>query len=85
LSGQGDVASDVATVRVNGTVRETVTTDQGTGNYLAYPLYIGARAGTSLFFSGHLYGLIARFGPNLDTGKISSTETWVASRTGITI
>jgi hypothetical protein len=85
LTGIGDIAGDNATLRVDGTQAATSATDQGTGNYLAYPLYIGARAGTSLFFSGHLYGLIARFGANLDTGQISSTETWVASRTGITI
>lgn len=29
-----------------------------TGNYGNYPLYIGARAGTSLFFNGNLYQLI---------------------------
>jgi hypothetical protein len=85
LSGLGDIAGDNATLRVNGTQVATSATDQGTGNYLAYPLYIGARAGTTIFFSGHLYSLVARFGPNLDTGQISSTETWVAGKTGITI
>ncbi len=85
VTGVGDISGDVARLRVNGTQVAELLTDQGTGNYLAYPLYIGARAGTSLFFSGHLYSLIARFGPNLDTGQISSTETWVAGKTGITI
>jgi hypothetical protein len=81
----GDISDDLTRLSVNGTQAATSATDQGTVNYLAYPLYIGARAGTSLFFSGHLYGLIARFGPNLDTGQISSTETWVAGKTGIKI
>jgi hypothetical protein len=81
----GEIAADICRLRINGTQAAQSTGDQGTGNYLAYPLYIGARAGTSFFFSGHLYSLIARFGPNLDTGQISSTETWVASRTGIVI
>jgi hypothetical protein len=85
LTGIGDIANDVTTLRVNGTQVATSTADQGTGNYLAYPLYIGARNNASLFFSGHLYSLIARFGPNLDPGQISSTETWVAGKTGITI
>jgi hypothetical protein len=85
LTGLSDIAGDLATMRINGTQVAQSTGDQGTGNFLAHPLYIGARAGTSLFFSGHLYSLIARFGPNLDTGQISSTETWVAGKTGITI
>jgi hypothetical protein len=85
LTGIGDISGDNATIRVNGAQVGTSSADQGPGNYLAYPLYIGARAGTSAFFSGHLYSLIVRFGPNLATGQISSTETWVASRTGIVI
>jgi hypothetical protein len=80
-----DISGDSLIGRLNGTQAAQSTSDQGTGNYLAYPLYIGARAGASAFFSGHLYSLIARFGPNLDTGQISSTETWVAGKTGITI
>jgi hypothetical protein len=71
--------------RNGGLVTSATSAGASSGNFLAYPLYIGARAGTSVFFSGHLYSLIARFGPNLDTGQISSTETWVASRTGIVI
>jgi hypothetical protein len=85
ITGLGDISGDLNTLRRNGVAGTNATADQGTGNFLAYPLYIGARAGTSLFFSGHLYGLIARFGPNLATGQISSTETWVAGKTGITI
>jgi hypothetical protein len=85
VTGLGDISGDNATLRVNGTQAAQDTNDQGTGNYLAYPLYIGARAGTSLFFSGHLYGLIARFGPNLTSILTSATEGWVASKTGVVI
>jgi hypothetical protein len=85
LTGLGDISGDRATLRVNGTQIAQSTNDQGTGNYTAQPTYIGARAGTSAFFSGHLYSLIVRFGPNLATGQISSTETWVAGKTGIVI
>jgi hypothetical protein len=85
LTGTGNISGDLMTIRVNGTQAAQSTDDQGTSTFGNYPIYIGARAGSSIFFSGHLYSLIARFGPNLDTGQISSTETWVASRTGITI
>lgn len=85
LNGSGDIAADNKTLRVNGTVAGTNTSDQGTGNFLAYPLYIGRRGGTTLPFNGNLYSLIVRFGTNLTTDQITSTETWVAGKTGITL
>ena len=85
LTGLGDISGDTATLRLNGTQVAQATTDQGTGNYLAYPLYLGGRAGTSLFFTGHLYSLVVRFGANLDGTLISNTETWVAGKAGVTL
>jgi hypothetical protein len=82
VTGIGDISAPNAVIRVDGAVIATITTTQGAGNYLAYPLYIGSRAGTSLFFSGNLYGLIARFGPNLSSDQISSTEGWINNKTG---
>jgi len=58
LTGIGDISGDQAILRVNGIQAAISTSDQGTGNYGNYPLYIGARAGTSLFFNGLLYQLI---------------------------
>jgi hypothetical protein len=56
------------------------TDDQGTGNYLAYQMFIGARAGTSLFFNGYLDQLITRFGDKPDdTGAIETTEKYVST------
>jgi hypothetical protein len=83
LSGIGDISAPNAVLRVNGGAEiSTVTTTQGTGNYLAYPLYIGRRGGASNPFNGRLYSLIVRFGPNLTTGQITSTESWVNGKTG---
>lgn len=82
LTAIADIGGDIATLRRDGSLVETSTGDQGTGNYLAYPLYLGARGGTSVFFTGHLYSLITRFGANLDTPTITNTETWVAGKTG---
>jgi hypothetical protein len=78
----GDISGDISRIRVNGSQIAEVLTDQGTGNYLAYPLYIGRRAGTTAPFNGHLYSLITRFGANLDAPTIASTETYVAGKTG---
>ena len=81
LTGLGDIAGDISTLRRNGSVVETSTADQGTGNFLAYTFYIGRRGGTTLSFNGRIYSLIIRFGANLDATTISNTETWVNGKT----
>jgi hypothetical protein len=53
----------------------------GTGNFLAYPLYIGRRNNATLPFNGRIYSLITRFGANLDVVTINNTETWVNGKT----
>ena len=86
LTGLGDIAGDTATIRVNGAQQDQDTNDQGTGNYLAYPLYIGRRGGTTLPLNGQIFSLIVRFGANLNAGTISSTEKWVSGKTaGVTL
>jgi hypothetical protein len=81
-----DIAGDLSTISRNAVLGTSGTGDKGTGNFLANPLYIGARSGGSLSFSGQLFPLIVRFGPNLTTARISATESWVASKTaGVTL
>ena len=84
LTGIGDIGGDNSVLRVNGTQAAQSTADQGTGNYLAYPLYIGRRGGTSLPFNGQLYGLIVRFSTatNLDAAVILQTERFINKKTG---
>jgi hypothetical protein len=83
ITGLGDISGDSAAIRVDGVSKNIVTSDQGTGNYLAYPLYIGRRGGTSLPFSGHIYGMIVRFSAaNLAAASIAATERWMNSKTG---
>lgn len=81
VTGIGGISTDTATLRVNSLQVATNTADQGTGNYLAYPLYIGRRGGTTLPLRGNIYSLIVRFGANLDAATISNTETWVNGKT----
>ena len=65
LRFDADVSSDsVALLRQAASIA-TSATDQGTGNYSSAALYIGARAGTSLFFKGYMFP-----GPLLDTTGI---------------
>jgi len=76
------IADDTLLLRIDGTQAASNTADQGTGNYLAYPLYIGRRGGTTIPFNGHLYSLIVRFGANLPIATIEQTEAWINSNTG---
>jgi len=85
LTGLSDISGDFAGLRANGSQVAQSTGNQGSGNYLAYPLYIGARTGTNLYFNGNLFGLITRFGPNLTGTTINATEYWVGDKTGINI
>lgn len=81
VTATGDISGDLTILRANGTQFQS-TGDQGTGNFLAYPLYIARRAGTSVPYNGRLYSLIVRFGANLTDGQITATETWVNGETG---
>jgi hypothetical protein len=85
LSATHDIATNLSTIRRNAVAGTDATGDKGTGNYLAYPMFIGARGGTSLFFNGHIYSLIVRFGANLDTPTIENVESYVANKTGVTL
>ena len=80
LTGVSAISTPVATLRVNGTQAATSSASQGTGNYGNYPLYLFARAGTSLFFNGNFYGLIVR-GAQSTAAQISSAEQWINSKT----
>ena len=81
VSGLGDISADTSTIRVNGTQVAQSTSDQGTGNFLAYPAYIYSRAGTSLPFNGLDFGHAVRFGPNLDAATIARVEALIARNT----
>lgn len=85
LTGLGDISGDRVTLRVDGAQAAENTADQGTGNYLDYPLYLFRRGGTTLPFNGHFYGGIIRFGPNLPIETIQQTEAYMAAKTGVTL
>jgi hypothetical protein len=82
LTGQGAIATDSSTLRINGTQVGSSSVDLGTGNFLAYPLYIGRRGGTSSPFNGQIYSILVRFGANLTATQITNTERYVNKKTG---
>ena len=79
LTGIGDISGDACSLRVNGTT-VTAATDQGTGNYGNYPLYIGRRGGVAYPFNGRIYQLIIR-GAESNAGQIAATEAWCNAKT----
>lgn len=85
LTAIGDIGADITRMSVNGGEAFTDGGDQGTGNYLAYPMYLGGRGGAAVFFSGNVYSLIVRFGATLSAAHIASAERWTAARSGVAL
>jgi len=79
LTGIGSISGDIATLKVDGTVIQTINTDQGTGNYRADSQFYFGRLG-SVYFQGRVYSLIVRVAESTDT-QISNTENYVNSKT----
>ena len=84
LTAQSDISGSMATMRKDGVAAGSSSSSQGSGNYGNYPLYIGRRGGTSLPFTGYLYGLIIR-GALTDAAGITSTEKYLAAKSGVTL
>ncbi len=80
ISAAASISTDSIVMRVNGTQAAATATDQGTGNYGNYPLYIGRRGGTTLPFNGRIYQLIIR-GAASNDGQIAATEAWCNAKT----
>ena len=79
LTGISDISGDHVSLRVNASVVATTTTDQGTGNYGNYPLYIGGQGGTAYYFNGRLYNLIVR-GAATPLPQIEAVETIIRQK-----
>lgn len=84
LTGILDIAAARLAVRANGVEYPVTTPALGTGNLGTYPIFIGARAGTSLFLNGHIYGLIVR-GAESTPAQIAAVEQHLANKTGVSL
>jgi hypothetical protein len=84
FTGISDIAGDMLIVRKDGTVKNTNTGDQGSGNYANLALNLMRRSGGTIPFSGILYTLIIR-GAATPTGTIADFErNLLAKRAGVT-
>jgi hypothetical protein len=84
LTGIGDIAGDSAIIRLDGSVVDTDTGDQGSGNYASAVNHFGARAGTSLFFNGREYSNVG-INRLLTTDELAALESWTAGKNGVTL
>lgn len=84
IDGFGDISADTTELRVNAVNKNQVSTEQGTGNYGNYPLYIGRRGGTSVPFNGHIYGLIG-IGKLTSENETRALEKTIAKNIGVTL
>jgi len=85
LTGTSDISADQLTIRVDGVDKESVTTNQGTGNYGNYVLNMGARNnGAAQPLTGDIYGLIVRNVVS-NAADIAFTEAYLAAKSGITL
>ena len=84
LTGLGDIAGDLATLRINGAQVAQSAVDQGTGNYGNYPLFIGRRNNAAVPFNGQLYSMVI-VGKAVTAGELTNTEKFVATKTGVTL
>lgn len=85
LTGLSTISGDSAIIRIDGSQEGSVTQDQGSGNYGNYPVNIGSRNnGASQVLDGRIYGLIVR-GVLSGASKIAATESYMASKTGVSL
>jgi hypothetical protein len=82
LTGLGEIATDTAIIRINGSQAAADTSDQGTGNYSNAVLYLFSRGGTSLPFNGFCYDL-AVVGKLATSGEIAACEAQMNTAMGI--
>lgn len=73
ISAYSKISPSNVVIRRNGVQRAQSTTTQGTGNYGNHKLYIGARAGTTFFFSGRIYSWTV-LGKNLSPSQLANVE-----------
>ena len=84
LRATGAISTNTCELVINGGSKQSANTNQGTGNYGNYPLYIGRRGGATLPFNGHIYSLIG-VGRLATDAETIALEKEVAKRTGVTL
>lgn len=80
-----DISAPFVRLRVNGVQTAENTGTLGSGNFGNLPIYIGVRNVTTFPFSGNIYGLIVRFGANLDSDQTYNAENYLGQKSAVSI
>jgi hypothetical protein len=83
FTGQSEISPSINIIRIDGTQQIQTTPSSGTGNLGSYPLFLFARASTSVFFNGRLYGLIVRGTATTDSIR-AKAEKYMTKETLLT-
>ena len=82
FSGQGDIAAQRISARVDGVERLNEAATVGTGNFGNYSLDVGRLSGAGSPFNGHLYSLIG-IGRLTSISETTALEKSIAKNTGV--
>ena len=82
LAGYGDISADFCRLRVNGAQVAQSVSDQGTGNFGNFTLFVGRRNGAALPLNARLGPLILRGGPLPDIATIQAVEAIINQHVG---
>lgn len=84
LTGQSNISGDTLSLRIDGVLVKSSTTDQGAGNYANAQLFIGSRNQASLRFNGRIHQLCI-IGRTADVTELNLTERFTGLRTGVSL
>jgi len=79
-----DISTPSREIRVDGVSDATSALTMGTGNFGNHPLFLGARAGTSLHFDGRFYGSTV-INRTLTAQELADNETYFGNLAGLSI
>ncbi len=79
LLGISDISAPISSLYVDGALGGTKSSTQGTGSFLDYAHYLGARNQTTYLFSGRIHGILTRGGASTPEEQALVTA-WLASK-----
>lgn len=86
ITNLGDISAPSLNIRLNGIQMAESSSPQGAGGYTTGPISLGLRYSTDEFpYSGRIYGLILRFGPNLTAPLIYNAENYLGNKCGVSV
>jgi hypothetical protein len=80
ITGLADISGDINRARLNAQSVGDLTSDQGTGNFGNFAMYLFSTAGTSSFFNGRFYGGVVR-GAFSNDQQVQSLENYMNTKT----